>query len=197
MQLVSRNTVKSDVMKKYISLKEKIKVLLGCSRSKICLTSDLWTSLTTDGYICLTAHFIDADWVLRKVLLGFCFMPPPHTGRALADKIYDMLGSWRILDKVFCLTLDNASSNDVCVEVLKEKLSLHNPLTLDGEFFHIRCCAHILNLIVQEGLKEVDDVVKSIREIVKYIRGSQVRKTEFLKHVSDMRLDNRRGCSKM
>ena len=35
-------------------------------------------------------------------------------------------------------------------------------LLCDGIFFHVRCGAHILNLIVQEGLKIIDDSVIKI-----------------------------------
>lgn len=56
-ELVSKNTVRCDVKKKYIYLKEKIKLLLGSSRNKISLISVLWNSLTTNGYI----FFINDD----------------------------------------------------------------------------------------------------------------------------------------
>jgi len=41
----------------------------------ICLKSDLWTSLTTDGYMCLTKHFVDNNWILHKRVLTFSITP--------------------------------------------------------------------------------------------------------------------------
>jgi len=41
--------------------KQKVKFMLNDCHGRICLTSDLWTSLTTDGYMCLTTHFIDKN----------------------------------------------------------------------------------------------------------------------------------------
>jgi len=72
-------------------------------------------------------------------------------------------------------------------------LNLKKALLCEGEFFHIRCCAHILNLIVQDGLKEIDSAFQKIRDSVKYVRGSQLRNQNFLQTVNQMSLDNKNG----
>jgi hypothetical protein len=56
-QLIFRNTVKADLTKMYASEKQKLKVMLNCSRGRISLITDLWTSLIIDGYICVTTHY--------------------------------------------------------------------------------------------------------------------------------------------
>ncbi|XP_024023525.1 zinc finger BED domain-containing protein RICESLEEPER 2 isoform X1 [Morus notabilis] len=191
--LVTRNTLKADVQTMFSREKARIKSMLDLSPGRICLTSDLWTSIVADGYLSLTAHFIDKDWVLQKRILNFCFMPSPHTGIALSEKFYALLCEWGIEYKVFTLTLDNVSANDVSVDLLKNQLVENNALISDGSFFHIRCCARVLNLVVEEGLKDIDSVVKKIRESVKYVRGSQIRKKKFLECVNLMGLDSKRG----
>ncbi|XP_017970388.1 PREDICTED: zinc finger BED domain-containing protein DAYSLEEPER-like [Theobroma cacao] len=62
--LISRNTVKADIIKMHKREKCKIQSLLQESPGRICLTFDLWTSVVTDGYMCLTAHFVNKNWVL-------------------------------------------------------------------------------------------------------------------------------------
>jgi hypothetical protein len=72
--------------------------------------------------------------------------------------------------------LDNASSNDVCVGLLRNQLNIKKALVCEGEFFHIHCCA-----------------LQKIRDSVKYVRGSQMRKQNFLLAVNKMSLDSRTG----
>ncbi|XP_026451703.1 zinc finger BED domain-containing protein RICESLEEPER 2-like [Papaver somniferum] len=76
---ISRNTGKADVVKKHKAQKEVILNRLKLSPGRICLTSDMWTSVTTTGYISLIAHYLDKDWVLQKKLLNFSPLSPPHT----------------------------------------------------------------------------------------------------------------------
>ncbi|XP_061373378.1 zinc finger BED domain-containing protein RICESLEEPER 3-like [Gastrolobium bilobum] len=109
---ISRNTLKKDVYNLYLKEKEKLKNTLVSIRNKICLTSDLWKTVNGNGYICLTAHYVDTKWRLNSKILNFCQMPPPHTGFELSQKILDMLKDWEIEKKIFSITLDNASAND-------------------------------------------------------------------------------------
>ena len=54
--------------------------------------------------------------------------------------------------KISTITVDNRSSNDGMIDIICEKLSLNNYLLLNGKVFHMRCAAHILNLVMKEGL---------------------------------------------
>ena len=59
-------------------------------------------------------------------------------------------------------------------------------LLCDGDYFHVRCGAHILNLIVQSGLKVVDNYVIKVREMVKYVRRVKTRMIKLAKFVSQL-----------
>ncbi|XP_039120478.1 zinc finger BED domain-containing protein RICESLEEPER 2-like [Dioscorea cayenensis subsp. rotundata] len=193
LNIVTRNTCKADCLKMFKREKQNIKNMLAVSPGRICLTSDCWSSLTTDGYIYLTAHFVDKSWVLHKRILNFCYMPPPHNGISLSEKIHSFLCDWGIDLRVFTLTLDNASTNDTCATLLKTQLLNKNGLVYGGKYFHMRCWAHIMNLVVQDGLKCIDPCVTKIRECVKYVKGSQVRKQMFLECVAHSSLDSKKG----
>ena len=46
---------------------------------------------------------------------------------------------------------------------------------LEHEFLQLRCCAHILNLIVGDGLKELNTSIARVRDVVRYVRSSPNR----------------------
>ncbi|WOL00100.1 zinc finger BED domain-containing protein RICESLEEPER 2-like [Canna indica] len=48
-----------------------------------------------------------------------------------------------------------------------------------GKYMHVRCIAHIFNLVVREGLNDVKTSVTKIRNVVKYVRSSPARLKKF------------------
>ena len=190
---VSRKTARSDCIKIYEVEKKNLKALLK-GVSKISLTTDMWkSSHQVTEYMVLTGHFIDAGWNLQKRVLSFVKVPAPRRGIDVADAIFKCLKAWGIEDKVFSVSVDNASYNDSCLRNLKDNLSLNNKLVLDGKLFHVRCCAHILNLLVQDGLSRIKDIIHNIRESVKYINYNDSRLKAFCdiveqKHLKEKKL---------
>lgn len=76
---------------------------------------------------------------------------------------------------MFTIIVDNASPNDVVLTYLEKK---YNNI-FNGQFLHIRCVAHILNLIVSNGLKECKQLVPRVRWTVRYIRSPPSRLEKF------------------
>ncbi|XP_061340947.1 zinc finger BED domain-containing protein RICESLEEPER 2-like [Gastrolobium bilobum] len=130
---------------------------------------------------------------LPNRILNFSRLKPPHTEIELEAAIFDCLKQWGIEKKVFSITLDNAAVNDNMQLILLNHLLLQNTLLCDGEYFHIRCSAHILNLIVQEGLKVAAEALYKIRESVKYVRGSDGRMIKFQDCVEHAGIDTSIG----
>uniref|UniRef100_A0A9I9E6V3 HAT C-terminal dimerisation domain-containing protein n=1 Tax=Cucumis melo TaxID=3656 RepID=A0A9I9E6V3_CUCME len=152
---------------------KKLKNALTRSGQRVCLTTDTWTSVQNINYLVITAHFIDDDWNLHKRILNFCQVAN-HKGDTIGRAIEKCLEGWGI-DRLFAITVDNASSNDATIAYLVKKFKGRNELVLDGEFIHIRCCAHILNLIVSDALKDLHVSIIRIRNVVKYVRSSPAR----------------------
>lgn len=70
-KMICRKTVKDDCMKAFKEEKRILQGMFKNSKSKISLTTDLWTSNQTIGYICITAHFIDEEWKPQKRIVKF------------------------------------------------------------------------------------------------------------------------------
>ncbi|KAK4480811.1 hypothetical protein RD792_011662 [Penstemon davidsonii] len=120
-------------------------------------------------------------------------MAPPHTGVAISDCIFECLIDWGIENKISTITLDNASSNDAAVRNLKDNFAVKGKLYFGGKIFHVRCCAHVLNLMVQEGLHEIRDVIANVRESVKYLKMSPSRLHRFTEIVKQLQLPISKG----
>jgi len=73
------------------------------------------------------------------------------------------------------------------VDIIKKQFNSQNNLICNGEYFHVRCNAHVLNLIVQEGLEVIGGALKKIRESIKYVRASEAIKIAFKKCVLQVR----------
>jgi hypothetical protein len=119
--------------------------------SHICFTSDLWTSNQKLGYICIIAHYVDLNFVLKKKIIGFRDVKYPHTGLVIEEVINKCLSEWGIKGKMFTITLDNAANNMAACGLLRENGEVD--LLFGGQHILIRCCAHILNIIVQDELE--------------------------------------------
>ncbi|KAL4351826.1 hypothetical protein GQ457_06G005140 [Hibiscus cannabinus] len=180
---ICRNTAKADCLKLHKSLKNKLKETLHNVSGRISLTCDMWTSCQTEGYLCLTAHYIDANWKLSSRVLNFCHIDSPHTGSTMYTVLLDLLQDWGIDYKIFSITLDNASSNDKMQDYLKDTFNARGALLCGGAYFHVRCAAHVLNLIVKDGLKVIEHIVVKIRDCVKYIKWLESRKNAFRQSV--------------
>ncbi len=177
--MVCRKTIKNDCLKAFKEEKRSLQAMFTNSKSKISLTSDMWTSNRTVGYICITTHFIDEEWKPQKRIVKFTAMETPHTGVAMFNVMVNFIREWNIEDKIFAMTLDNASNNGAMMKLLKTHLLNKKMLLGGGKLFHQRCAAHVINLVCQAGLNFLDPMISKIRDSVKYIRSSQTRKEKF------------------
>ncbi|XP_058785499.1 zinc finger BED domain-containing protein RICESLEEPER 2-like [Vicia villosa] len=189
---VTHKTIRSDCVALFEREKKVLKKILE-SAVKISLTTDMWkSSHQVVEYMVITGHFIDSEWNLQKRVLSFVKVPAARRGIDVADSIYKCLKTWWIENKVFSVSVDNASYNDSCLRCLKDDLSLTSKLILDGSLFHVRYCAHILNFLVQDGLSKIKDIIFNIRESVKYINHNDGRLKAFCDVVEQKGLKERK-----
>jgi hypothetical protein len=88
--------------------------------SRICFTSDLWTSNQKLGYICITSYYVNSNFVLKKKIIGFRVVKYPHTSLAIEEAISKCLSEWGIKGKMFTITLGNAANNMAACDLLRK-----------------------------------------------------------------------------
>ena len=179
-------TVAKEVSRIYFE--EKDKLINALRRCRLCLTIDTWTSIQNFNYMCLTCHFIDDDWKLHKRILNFCIVDN-HKGKIVGKIVESCLEEWNI-EGIFTLTVENASSNDLAISYLKEVTNRWKGTILGNEFVHVRCCAHILNLIVTNGLKHHNNSIDRVNHVVRYVKASPNRLQTFKRCVQRVKIES-------
>ncbi|KAG6503414.1 hypothetical protein ZIOFF_035727 [Zingiber officinale] len=174
-KVVSRNTIKTDIMKIFEYERNKTMKLLDSNASRIALTTDMWTASNQKrGFMAITSHFIDVSWKLQSRLV-------------LANALVDCLLDWNLDRKLSTLTVDNCTTNDAMMELILDKLP-PSSLILDGKLFHMRCCAHILNLVVRDGLELISDSIETIRYSVAFWTATPKRDEKFVETARQLKV---------
>ena len=180
---VSRSTLKRDCMRMYKVAKQELVTLLENLNTSVNLTTDAWSAPhgLPGSYICVTAHWVDpSTWQMMKRTIAFENFEEPHTGDALFILLSQVMAYFKIERKVFSISFDNASNNTSAVRKLKIK---YQP-PCDGIFYHGRCVAHILNLVVQSGLgvEEIEGIKKDFRSMLQEVFcGGKARMKKYMK----------------
>jgi nicotinamide mononucleotide adenylyltransferase len=87
---------------------------------------------------------------IKKFL--FFYQVSNHISKTIGQVIENCLSGWGI-DQLLIVTINNLSSNNVSISYLKNVMKDWPTNILSNEYLHVRCCAHIINLIVCDSLK--------------------------------------------
>ncbi|KAK4323032.1 hypothetical protein Pmani_006216 [Petrolisthes manimaculis] len=128
----------------------------------ISLTTDIWTSRQTQGFITVTAHFISPEWELKSVVLETARIVKAHTAENIAKEKTNICNKWNILEKICSIVTDNASN-------------MISAITTYMKRRHVPCFAHTLNLVVNDSINNVNEVLhvkNKIKQIVTFFHHS-------------------------
>ncbi|KAM0890210.1 hypothetical protein ACQ4PT_027191 [Festuca glaucescens] len=115
--------------------KEKMKAIeyMTMLQSRVAVTTDMWTADNQKkGYMAVTGHFIDESWKLRSILMGFIYVPAPHTGDVIAEELHETLMQWNLDEKLLTVIVDNCTSNDKAVDLMISKIGKSKLLLQDS-----------------------------------------------------------------
>ncbi|XP_050314913.1 E3 SUMO-protein ligase ZBED1-like [Anthonomus grandis grandis] len=152
---------KSLIPARYEEVLLKCRSLLANAR-KGCITTDCWTSINTESFIGVTAHFIDEHFKIKSILLACQLLSDRHTSLNLAETLREIAIDWNIQNKIILAVSDNAAN--IKSAITKE---------LGWKFFG--CFAHSLNLVVTDGLNvnsEIISLISKIKVIVGHFKRS-------------------------
>ncbi|KAK8672585.1 hypothetical protein V6N13_110950 [Hibiscus sabdariffa] len=163
--LPSRFTFRKDCLDLFNSMKNSF----GQDTSRICLTTDTWTSLQRVSYMVLTAHWIDEEWMLQKRIINFCPISA-HRGENIGQALEKCIRDWGI-ERIFTITVDIASANTVGVEYLRKKLNHRNVAAKYERAFDSYARddhSFFLDLLTGDGVPTFDDW-ENVRRIEKVL----------------------------
>ncbi|CAK8564808.1 unnamed protein product [Lathyrus sativus] len=107
-KIPSRVTVARDCLCLYFDEKEKLKSMLSANKKMVSLTTDTWTSIQNMNYMCVTAHYIDDEWNLKKSILSFGIIAD-HKGETIGITLENCMKEWGI-KSICCATLSFSGS---------------------------------------------------------------------------------------
>ena len=115
---VCRQTTTRDLVKFFKQRRTVLIDLLQSSVSSVALTSDIWSGNAKEDYISVVAHFVNVDWLLEKRVIGMRLIDVSHSGSNIAERVATVVEEFKLIDKVFSVTLDNASANSNAMNIL-------------------------------------------------------------------------------
>ena len=96
-----------------------------------------------------------------------------------------MVEEYCLIDKIFSVTLDNASSKAKAMNTLTPLFAGYlgpdpSPDPLDPSnrkynLVHQRCACHIINLIVKSGIKRLKPYTEDFRTVINFLNSSNQR----------------------
>lgn len=177
--MVSFNTVQGDCVATYLMEKQNLIKFIDSVPGRFCLTLDMWTSNQSVGFVFITGHFIDSDWKLQRRLLNVVMEPYPDSDTAFGHAVAVCLHDWSLENKLFSV-IYNQPLSEAAVENIRPLISIKNPLILNGQLCLGNCIARTFSSIAKDVLGTGGDVVKKIRESVKYVKTSESHEEKFL-----------------
>ncbi|CAA7031868.1 unnamed protein product [Microthlaspi erraticum] len=162
-ELVAFERVESDCME--ICAKEKHKIFEDLDKlpGKISISVDVWTgSGSDDEFLCLTAHYIDETWEVKKRVLNFFMVD--ESGETLAEVVMTCLMEWDIDRKLFAMASSHAPSfgEDVANKI-RDRLSQNKFLYCNGQLFDVSCGVSVVNQMTQDCLQDCGETIEKIR----------------------------------
>lgn len=163
-----RQTVSSKIIARLPDVKEAIKIVLAKAPGKLTCSTDGWSCRTFDGYVTVTVHWMTEKWELESLVIGFEKITDSHRAEDLSKRLLHIFAEYNIGHKIQAIVSDNAANAINASELTAAELKkLHNV-----DVIVCRCLAHIIHLIVKDGLKGVEGPIVALRDAAEHFHRS-------------------------
>ncbi|KAG5227456.1 zinc finger BED domain-containing protein [Salix suchowensis] len=187
-EFYSQDIVEGDVLAVYREEKEKLCKSLDNLSCLFSLTIDLQSYEDRKvTYCCLTLHFIDDGWQLKKKILAFKNLDYNCSTGNLYEVIKSVLLEWNIDKNVQFISTNLIPPNEQMVGELKSKL-LDEVLPHSGDLFYTSCHAQVLSLLVQDGFDEIRGVLYKIRHSIEYFNATPIKRQNFCEVINRLKV---------
>lgn len=126
------------------------------SVKKFTFGGDLWSSNSSDSFLCSTFHYIGDDLLMHKTtsaLEHIIGKKPALRVKSILDSILD---EWKMSDKLFATVTDSGSNMYGAAKLFPEKV------------IKLPCAAHRMNSVMKDVFQETKIKVKTIKDEVIY-----------------------------
>lgn len=104
------------------------------------MTADFWSDRRGRSYLVLTGHYLDDNFQSNSTILQFSSFDKRHFSDVIGKEIEKQLTNLGIFEKVTAITCDNAPNMLGIFQYLSREIK------------HVPCMAHILHLVICNGL---------------------------------------------
>jgi len=165
--LPTRHTLKKMIVSKFETARTEVLNYLQLSISKVSLTADMWTSISSLGILAITVHYINDSWQFEHFVLDVLYIPSPHDSVTIKNAVLKITDDLNITNRLIGITTDNEAKMIAVGRKIKENIESAN-------FRHYRCTAHILNLVVKAALEtnNMPTCIKKLRTFISTVRNS-------------------------
>ncbi|EKG08943.1 Ribonuclease H-like protein, partial [Macrophomina phaseolina MS6] len=144
--LPSHLTIRKWLLGEFNRHKGVVTEVLHGAPGLIHLSFDGWSSRNRLSLLGLNVHFLSSSGKVRQFLIGLPELEGRHTGVNLAEEVACVIAEWDIGLKIGYFITDNADNNNACLEALAKEHGF------DVKWRRLRCCGHIINLVVRRIL---------------------------------------------
>ncbi|XP_039819018.1 zinc finger BED domain-containing protein RICESLEEPER 2-like [Panicum virgatum] len=205
---VSHNDMEGHCCALFLKEKAILKHKLALSSQRVSLSASIWTPDGAEpevNYLCLTAHFIDKDWKVHRMIIKFGMFrsSPTNVERMIHCKeacvpesesgaynvIWDAVRDWNLYQKLLSLTSVCEVRDDASTSKLKETLVEKKYLPIRGKLYNIACVDDIINSIVSEVQQNIIHLIGDmVTEFFGARTSSSLNQQQLLEVISQMSL---------